>query len=173
MAVDPVPADDNVITFDASGGNGALAGVSPIYAHTGVITSNSTTGNDWKYVRNWGIDDASVLMNSQGDIHTISFNIRITMIFQPMRVLYGFVFRNEDGTVVGRSTDGDIFYPVYTGGFNVSFTVPSDNLLIYEEGDPIDFTVSASTTCDLTIFHDGNQIASQTAEIIQVRWVPS
>ena len=81
VTVDPAfpTADDNVvITFDASGGNGALAGVSPIYAHTGVITSNSTTGNDWKYVQgNWGIADASVLMNSQGgDIHTISFNIR-------------------------------------------------------------------------------------------------
>ena len=91
VTVDPAfpTADDNVvITFDASGGNGALVGVSPIYAHTGVITSNSTTGNDWKYVQgNWGIDDASVLMNSQGgDIHTISFNTSgITMIFQPMR----------------------------------------------------------------------------------------
>ena len=48
-------ADDNiVITFDASGGNGALAGVSPIYVHTGVITTNSTTGNDWKYVQGLG-----------------------------------------------------------------------------------------------------------------------
>ncbi|MGB0457247.1 MAG: alpha-amylase family glycosyl hydrolase [Chitinophagales bacterium] len=172
VTVDPAfpTADDNVvITFDASAGNGALAGVSPIYAHTGVITSNSTTGNDWKYVQgNWGIADASVLMNSQGgDIHTISFNIRnyYDIPANEEVLSMAFVFRNEDGTVVGRSTDGsDIFYPVYTGGFNVSFTVPSDNLLIYEAGDPIDFTVSASTTCDLTVFHDGNQIASQTAE---------
>ncbi|MBT5508056.1 MAG: hypothetical protein HOK17_13140 [Flammeovirgaceae bacterium] len=44
------------ITFDATKGTGGLAGFSgEIYAHTGVITNQSTSSTDWKYVKtNWG-----------------------------------------------------------------------------------------------------------------------
>ena len=55
-------------------------------------------------------------MNSQGgDIHTISFNIRnyYDIPANEEVLSMAFVFRNEDGTVVGRSTDGVTFY-LYT-----------------------------------------------------------
>ena len=48
----PTDLDQVVITFDASLGSGGLAGYSgSVYAHTGVITENSTSGTDWKYVK--------------------------------------------------------------------------------------------------------------------------
>src|SRR5688572_3735726 len=70
--------DDVTITFDATEGNGALTGISPVYAHTGVITSASTSGTDWKHVQgNWGTPDPKVLMTPLGNnLHSISFNIR-------------------------------------------------------------------------------------------------
>ena len=55
ITVDPAfPSDQDqvVITFDASLGSGGLAGYSgSVYAHTGVITDESTSGTDWKYVK--------------------------------------------------------------------------------------------------------------------------
>ena len=54
------PTDTSLVTvyYDASQGNGALAGVAPpIYAHTGVITNLSSSPTDWKYVRgSWRFD---------------------------------------------------------------------------------------------------------------------
>ena len=37
----PTPDDQVTLYYDASQGNGELAGVIPVYIHTGVITSNS------------------------------------------------------------------------------------------------------------------------------------
>ena len=38
------------ITFDPTAGNGGMAGATKCYAHTGLITSQSATNSDWKYV---------------------------------------------------------------------------------------------------------------------------
>ena len=51
----PKVNDDVTITFNAAEGNGALFGVTPVYAHTGLITSESQAPGDWKHVQgNWG-----------------------------------------------------------------------------------------------------------------------
>ena len=43
--------DSVTIYFDATQGNGALEGFSGrVFLHTGVITSESSSGSDWKYV---------------------------------------------------------------------------------------------------------------------------
>ena len=54
-----VTQDDSVtIRFDATQGNGALAGIVPVYMHTGVITSQSTSPTNWQRVQgNWGNHD--------------------------------------------------------------------------------------------------------------------
>ena len=50
----PTVNDSVTITFNASQGNGALNGIEPVYAHTGLITSLSTTPSDWWYKKaNW------------------------------------------------------------------------------------------------------------------------
>lgn len=38
------------ITFDPTAGNGGMVGATKCYAHTGLITSESTNSGDWKYV---------------------------------------------------------------------------------------------------------------------------
>jgi hypothetical protein len=46
-------------------------------AHTGVITTESSNGNDWKHViGNWGTADARVLMTREDvNLYSISYNI--------------------------------------------------------------------------------------------------
>ena len=51
----PSQNDTVTIIYDASEGNGALVGYTPVYAHAGLITNQSTSPTDWKHVQgNWG-----------------------------------------------------------------------------------------------------------------------
>lgn len=72
--------DDTVtVYFNALAGNGGLAGFTGnVYAHTGVITQNSTHPGDWKYTKaGWGSTDSSILMTPLGnDQYSIRFHIR-------------------------------------------------------------------------------------------------
>ena len=71
------PTDTSLVTilYDASLGNGALAGVAPpIYAHTGVITNLSSSPTDWKYVRgSWGTANAPLMTPVGNNVYSISY----------------------------------------------------------------------------------------------------
>src|SRR5258706_3693126 len=113
----PTKSDDVTVYFDATKGNAALAGFQgDVYAHTGVITSASMSGSDWKHViGNWGTADARVLMTRVSqNIYSLSYNItNFYGIPAPEEVLkMAVVFRNVNGSIVGRDTDGsDIYTP--------------------------------------------------------------
>ena len=61
--------DDTItIIYDATEGNAGLVGASEVYAHTGVLTENSTGPSDWKYViANWNQNLPKAKMTSLGD----------------------------------------------------------------------------------------------------------
>jgi uncharacterized membrane protein len=64
----PKETDTVTIVYNAKLGNGALIGATQVYAHTGVITTLSTGGSDWKHVvGNWGTADARTKMTSLGN----------------------------------------------------------------------------------------------------------
>lgn len=104
--------------FHADQGNKALRGHDgDVYLHTGVITNKSLDGHDWKYVvGNWGKTDEKVKMKREGkDLY--SFKLVINQLYplapeDQVRQL-AFVFRNADGTLVGKtSSNEDITIPV-------------------------------------------------------------
>ncbi len=136
----PTQFDDVIVYFDASEGNAALADFTgDVYAHTGVITSQSTAPNDWKYVQGtWGTPDSKVLMNSEGNsVYSLSYNIEDFYSIPTGELVeqLAFVFRNADGSIVGRATDGgDIFTDVYppNDGLLLNLIAPkNDNSIIY------------------------------------------
>ena len=145
-------ADDFVtITFDATEGNGELADLGEaVYAHTGVITNESTAPNDWKYVvTDWGVTDPKVLMTAIGDDkYQISYNVReyYNVPSNETILQLAFVFRNADGTKVGRATDGsDIFIDVAEStGLQATFAEPFERPYIAELNET--FTVSVETS---------------------------
>ena len=173
VSINPTFASQNdtvTVTFDATQGNAALIGVSPVYAHTGVITNKSTSPTDWKYVQgNWGTDDAKVKMTSIG-------NNKFTLRY-PIKSFYGvpsnetalklaFVFRNTDGSKVGRATDGsDIFVDLSTGGFSVLFKSPSTPEVI-TESDSVLLSASSSSLSNLTLYKNGIQYAQVTNDSV-------
>ncbi|MEY4315736.1 MAG: hypothetical protein RI977_1113 [Bacteroidota bacterium] len=64
----PKETDTVTIVYNAKLGNGALVGASQVYAHTGVITTASTSGSDWKHVvGTWGTADNRTKMTYMGN----------------------------------------------------------------------------------------------------------
>lgn len=181
LPVFPKESDTVTIIYDASLGNGALKGISPIYAHAGVITNLSTSGSDWKHVvGNWGTADNRVKMTSLGNnkwmlkYHMKSFYSQAGS-FAAGEVIkqMAFVFRNADGSIVGRSnTGGDIYTEVYSASSQLltKITVPESKSIIAETSDVVKMEAWASKDCKLTVTLDGttyrqvNQTDSINAE---------
>ncbi len=140
----PTPDAAVTITYNADQGNAALAGYDgEIYAHTGVITSESDSPSDWKYVKTeWGENtDATQLTNISGDTWELEISPDIIDYYgvpDGETVLQlAFVFRNENGTIVGRESDGsDIYADVYSDPYAINWISP-DTSAIYSIGDII------------------------------------
>ncbi len=116
---DPSPADTVTLYYNAALGNGALKNYKgDVYLHTGIITGKSLDGHDWKnVVGNWGKPDKKVLMKREGkNLYSFRFVINdLYRLLPETKVLQlTFVFRNADGSVVGKDKNNDDFLiPVF------------------------------------------------------------
>jgi len=174
LPVFPKTDDDVTITYDATQGNGALAGVSPVYAHAGVITSQSNSPSDWKYVKTtWGVADPNGAMTNAGpNLWTKTFNIRSFFgIPQGETVLkLAFVFRNTDGSIAGRATGGfDIFYEVYPDNFGLHTLLiqPASSPVLATVGGAIPVRAAASVAGNLRLYDNGVQVANATGTLLE------
>ena len=169
----PEVDDDVTVYFDASEGNMALAGFTgDVYVHAGVITSESTSPTDWRYVASdWGTTDADIRMTSLGnDLYKIEYNIRdfysIPMGEEVLQL--AFVFRDGAGSVVGRAADGsDIYTPVYdlNGSLETRFITPTGNFLA-EMGNTLEILAAASVEADLSLYDNGQLLTQETGSSI-------
>ena len=168
----PTKHDDVTVYFDATQGNGALSGFTGnVYAHTGVITNLSTSGSDWKHViGNWGTADARVLMKKESpNLYSIAYNISdfygVPANEEVLKM--AFVFRNTDGSIVGRDADGsDLYTDVTPAGAGLSITLrePSGQVVLLHEGDSLYIDVVISDTASLMIFDDQTLIYADVVD---------
>lgn len=173
----PIPTDQDqvVITFNATLGSGGLAGYSgSVYAHTGVITENSTSGTDWKYVKaGWNENIPECQMSNVGN------DLWELTIGPSIREYYGvpegelieqlaFVFRSSDGSLTGKTdTGGDIFYIVFTFGLNVQITLPEASPLIVEIDDIIHIEGSSSDSDSTFLYNNEQLVYADTGSFFQ------
>lgn len=166
-----VTASDSItVLFDATQGNKALMDVAlPIYAHTGLITNKSANPSDWKHaVGNWGKNDSVGIMTSLGNN---KYQIKINIPTYYGALLSGeeilklaFVFRNVDGSIVGKNEDGtDVFIPVFKPGTpSLYLSSPqkpaANNYLFYEQNSKIQLKAYSSVEDSFKLFHDNNLI---------------
>ena len=159
-----VTQNDTVeVIYDATQGNGALVGVNQVYAHTGVITNLSSTPTSWRHVQgNWGQVDPKVQMTNLGNnLHSIKYHINSFYNVPANETVthLAFVFRNADGSIVGRTaTGGDIFVPISQGGFQAAIMQPTD-FGIYNDTDTINISGQTSADADLTLLLNTNVLA--------------
>ncbi len=175
----PKASDQVTLTFDATQGTGGLAGCNcDIYIHTGVITSNSNGGSDWKYVQTtWGVENDDWKLTpvpGEPDQYTITIGPSITDFYSvPMGETIeqlAFVFRNGDGSLEGKDQGGiDIYYPIFPDNLPFSSILfePTSRTLIKTSGEtvPIHFAVSESST--LTVTDNGSQLTQITGDVLE------
>ncbi len=132
---------DITLIFDATQGNGELSNYQgDVYLYTGVITSESSNGHDWKHVQaDWFEVNPELLMTAVGNNkYSISFNIRALYgISESEEVLQlALLFVNEDYSLIGRNADlSDIFVDInktFTGNY-VSYVLSGQTLLVQTE----------------------------------------
>jgi len=159
------------IIYDASLGTAGLkdyAGTDGVYAHTGVITTGSSTSSDWKHAPTWGDNSAKYKMTSLGNN---KWKLTIT---PDMATYYGlttgevvtkmaFVFRDGTSTKQGKDTGGtDIFVNVYQAGLNISFTNPTANQTV-TAGTAINIQFSSSLAADLNLLINGTSVQANAS----------
>lgn len=102
------------ITFDPASGNGGMIGATKCYAHTGLITSASTSDSDWKNViGSWrGATQPQLTATNDGKWQLTIDNI-FTFYGVPENTnikKLAFVFHDgPGGTKEGKAASGDIF----------------------------------------------------------------
>lgn len=176
IAEPPLPKEDQevVITFDATLGNGGLAGYEgDVYAHTGVITNESNSGSDWKYViSGWGENIPKAKMERIGsDLYTLTIGPGIREYYgvpaSETILEMAFVFRSDvavGGAYLEGKTaqNGDIYYAVYEDGLVVSILQPQQRQFLAEVDDVIP-VLAASIDADSTVLElNGNKVAYTT-----------
>jgi len=160
----PTRSDVIVIDYDVTKGNGALVNVFPIYVHTGVITNLSSHPNEWRYVRTtWGSPANQPPIQYIGNnIWRITINISQYYGVPENEVILklAFVFRNADGSKVGRDADGsDMFIPIYQPGLNVRFISPFEKGAIINSGSNFTITTVSASSNNLKLFLNDSLIA--------------
>jgi len=169
------------ITFNALKGNQGLKdyGVtSDVYVHIGVITNFSTSSSDWKYTKfTWAsltpLANCSYLGNNQWK-YTITGGLRaffgITNGGEQIQKI-AILFRNGNGAVVQRNTDGsDMYIPVYDNSLQVKITepftqptyIPTVEPITKSLGDAVSIKSKSSASADMSISFNGTDVFSQT-----------
>ncbi len=171
----PITTSHVTIVYDATRGNGELMGYTgDVYTHTGLITTESQNGNDWKHVvGNWGSADSRVLMQRIGsDLYQISFTIDAFYSVNPQQeqVLdLAFVFRNEDGSLVGRTdSQSDIFYSINQTGVGnyVNHHQSGDTLIVHTTHGTLSYLPYTPSICRVSYSSTGQTAASPSLSVV-------
>ncbi|MCF8235069.1 MAG: T9SS type A sorting domain-containing protein [Bacteroidales bacterium] len=169
----PVAGDSVVLTFDAALGNGGLEGYDgDVYAHTGVITEESGSVTDWKYVKtDWGQNTPETKLERIGDdLYSLNIGPSIRDYYgvpQNEQILQmAFVFRSEDSQLAGRDVGGlDIFVEVYQAELGVVFIEPDVDEVIVQENDEVPVNLAGNFSDSLLLYVD-DVLISSTNELL-------
>jgi 1,4-alpha-glucan branching enzyme len=175
------PAQNLVITMDATKGNQGLLGYTPtsdVYVHIGVITNLSTSISDWRHVTStWGTTDAAFQATNTATNKwqfTIPGSLRTYFnITDPSETILkiAILFRNGAGTKKQANIDGsDMFIPVYSSNLAARIDQPPFQPRFVRTPEPqawvpgtvFNFTGRSNKPATLTLYHNGVLVGSAT-----------
>ena len=140
----PIAEDSISIIFYSDRGSGGLKGFTgDVYAHTGVITSESTGPTNWRYVKtNWGQNTAETrLTRFAPDKWRLTIpNIRsyYGVPSQEQILKIALVFRSAFADKEGKDTGNkDIFIDLYQIGAIPTFKNPLSQSVLLEVGEQL------------------------------------
>ncbi len=156
-----------VVTFNPNEGNQGMVGATACYAHTGVITTASTSDTDWKYAPEWRGGEAKYKMTKVGSNWQLVIDDMYSYYECPTAETIeklAFVFNDgPSGTKEGKTADGgDIFVQIYDEGLQIKFEQPDGSQLI-ESGSEVIFDAVASENANITLTINGETKKSVSA----------
>lgn len=160
----PIDSKAVTITFDSSKDSrlGLFSG--DLYAHTGVYVAGSS---DWKHViGNWGDNTKQPKLTNKGNgiyelVISPNINTYYSVLSSELVTKMNFVFRSADGT----KQTNDLFISVYTEDLHVNITTPS-RISVFDKNQSFQFTASSTTSADLKLFLNNQEISSVTGTSI-------
>lgn len=183
----PFPLSDGAVTiyFNAEMGNGGLANYEgDVYIHTGLLTSESTNSNDWKYVlTEWGENTPETKMekidqnlyqlqiNSIADFYQVDAGeeiLKVAMVFRSDEPYSG------DNYYEGKNADGsDIFVDVYEVELNVKILSPSKRNALAPANQIIPICIEAMENENITLLLNGTEIYVENASSLTYALFPN
>ena len=164
---DPLYQDSKniVVTYrpDDANSNGALKNLpasTEVYAHIGVITTESANDGDWKHAPAWGTNNAKYkLTYVSPNVYTLNIGdlqSYFGLTSNEMVKKIAFVFRTADSSKEGKTkANKDIFLDV-----NGLFVETDPNVTSVFVGESVEFTLKSTLASNLTMKANGTLIAS-------------
>ncbi|MDO8929363.1 MAG: alpha-amylase family glycosyl hydrolase, partial [Bacteroidota bacterium] len=160
----PIEISAVTITFDSSKETRLGFYTSDLYAHTGVIVEGNT---QWQHVIGaWNNNTQQPKLTNKGNgIYELAIVPDIRTYYSVLSAekvkKIALVFRSVDGT----KQTNDILIDVYAEGLNVNITSPG-RTNIFEKNESFTFTASTTSSADLKLFLNNQEIGSQTGTLI-------
>jgi len=182
----PVPNDSVTVYFHADEGNQGLVDYTgDIWAHTGVITEESTSGSDWRYrVAEWDENtDKAKMTRVEPNLYKLEIKPTIREYYEVPEdekiEQLAFVFRNSDGSLEGKTASGgDIFLEVYQSPFNVKLILPEQDITFQDEPQTIDIKGIGSKSggdasgIELSLQINGQTISEVSDDTLEYQYTP-
>ena len=156
-------AGEILIKFNPTEGNGKMVGATQCYAHTGLITSKSASGSDWKYAtKTWRGGEDKYKMTKEGDVWVLRIPELHSFYGCPKTeeiLKLAFVFNDgPNGDKEGKTADGgDIYIDLVEPGLNIKFENPTTNQLI-DKGNKITFKLVSSKKSNISLLINNDTI---------------
>jgi glycosidase len=167
----PVASKAVTITFNSAEESNLGYFTGDLYAHTGLITGQSTSSEDWKYViESWGNNTTQPKLTNKGNgIYELLISPDISSFYavpdSEKIVSIAFVFRSSDGN----QQTNNLYVSVYEEGLVVDITEPETNS-IFGISDTLTVSASASLEATLKLFVNDSLLNETTGTTISAQY---
>ncbi len=149
-----------------------------LYAHTGVLTTDSATTGDWKHVlAEWGTNIPECKLERKEDNiwhYTIKGGVHAWYNVPETETVthIAFVFRSADSKIEVKDNGADIFVELAKEGMSVKFLTPKHGD-IYQVGDEITVQTQQQATTNVKLYKNDTAVAETGGATLTYTYTPT
>ena len=149
-----------------------------LYAHTGVLTTESSSTGDWKHVLSeWGQNIPECKLERKEDNiwhYTIKGGVHAWYNVPETETVthIAFVFRSADSKIEVKDNGADIFVELAKEGMSVKFLTPKHGD-IYQVGDEITVQTQQQATTNVKLYKNDTAVAETGGATLSYTYTPT
>ena len=149
-----------------------------LYAHTGVLTTDSATTGDWKHVlAEWGTNIPECKLERKEDNiwhYTIKGGVHAWYNVPETETVthIAFVFRSADSKIEVKDNGADIFVELAKEGMSVKFLTPKHGD-IYQVGDEINVQIQQQAATNVKLYKNDTAVAETGSATLNYVYTPT